>query len=80
MLVTAAEWLRGGLYALVGGHPATFWAAAGPLIDLAHTLLLEPLRWVLLATAFHQCLARFAAREGVDGEPASAEHSVRGTA
>ena len=58
----------------------TFWAAAGPLIDLAHTLLLEPLRWVLLATAFHQCLARFAAREGVDGEPASAEHSVRGTA
>lgn len=80
VLVTGAEWFRRGLYALVGGHPATFWAAAGPLIDLAHTLLLEPLRWVLLATAFHQCLARFAAREGVDGEPASSERSVRGAA
>ena len=64
MLTTGEDWLRRGLHALLGGHPAGFWSVAGPPIDLIVEVLAEPLRWVLLATAFHACLALFAARGG----------------
>lgn len=64
VLTTGEDWLRRGLYALLGGHPAGFWSVAGPPIDLFVEVLAEPLRWVLLATAFHACLALFAQRGG----------------
>ncbi len=62
VLVTGEEWLRRGLYWALGGHPAPFWSVAGPPIDLIVTVLWEPLRWALLATAFHACLGYFAGR------------------
>ncbi len=64
VLVTGEEWLRRGMHWALGGHPATFWSVAGPPIDLVVTVVGEPLRWALLATAFHACLAHFAARAG----------------
>ena len=64
LLSTGEEWVRRAMYAALGGHPATFWAVAGPPIDLIVEVLLEPLRWVLLATSFHACLALFAERGG----------------
>ena len=64
VLTTGEELLRRGLYALLGGHPATFWSVAGLPIDLLVTALAEPLRWALLAVAFHACLRHFAARAG----------------
>ncbi len=64
VLTTGEELLRRGLYAVLGGHPAAFWSVAGPPIDLVVTMLAEPLRWALLASAFHACLSRFADRAG----------------
>ncbi|MFT4295273.1 MAG: hypothetical protein QM582_07660 [Micropruina sp.] len=62
VLVTGEEWLRRWLFWVLGGHPATFWSVAGPPIDLLVTAVGEPLRWVLLAAAFHACLVLFADR------------------
>ncbi|MBP8920677.1 MAG: hypothetical protein KBG85_13300, partial [Micropruina sp.] len=70
VLVTAEEGLRRGLYWALGGHPATFWSVAGVPIDLVVTVVAEPLRWVLLASAFHACLAMFAARAAAAPEDA----------
>ena len=70
VLVTAEEGLRRGLYWALGGHPATFWSVAGVPIDLVVTVVAEPLRWVLLASAFHACLAMFAARAAATPEDA----------
>ena len=82
VLVTGEELLRRELYALLGGHPAAFWSVAGPPIDLLVTAIAEPLRWVLLASAFHACLARFAARAGAtaDDPSGSAEAADGGVA
>ena len=68
VLSTGEELLRRGLDSLLGGHPAPFWAVAGPPIDLVVTALAEPLRWALLATAFHACLGHFAAHAGAEAE------------
>ncbi len=64
LLTTGEDWIKRVLYATLGGHPATFWSVAGPPIDLFVEVVVEPIRWVLLATAFHACLALFAARAG----------------
>ena len=68
VLAMGEEWLRRGLFAVLGGHPASFWSVAGPPIDLIATVAVEPLRWTLLAVAFHACLGIFALR---GGQPAS---------
>ena len=62
VLTTGEQWLSRGLYALIRGQRAAFWSFAGPPIDLLVELVAEPLRWVLLATAFHACLVLYAAR------------------
>lgn len=64
LLAAGTEWLRRGMYTLLGGHPATFWAMAEPPLDLIVQVVFEPMRWVLLATAFHACLSLLAARGG----------------
>lgn len=68
VLSTGEKLLRRGLDSLLGGHPAPFWAVAGPPIDLVVTAVAEPLRWALLATAFHACLGHFAAHAGAEAE------------
>lgn len=81
VLVTGEDWLTRGMYWVLGGHPAAFWSMAGPFIDLISTAVGEPLRWALLATAFHTCLALFASRGGqpVPDEP-DAVAAAAGTA
>ena len=64
MLTTGEEWLSRAIYHAIGGHPATFWAVAGPVLELPIEMLVQPLRWVLLATSFRACVALFAARAG----------------
>ena len=79
LLTAGEEWLRRAMFAALGGHPATFWSIAGPPIDLIVDVLVEPIRWVLLATSFHACLALFAARggqpEGVSDAPQRSRRS-----
>ncbi len=40
----------------IGGNSFEFWTFAGPLVDLAVTLVSEPLRLALLGVAFHRTL------------------------
>ncbi len=53
--------------AVVGGHPAEFWFAWNPVIDLVNDLPFEPWRLCLLAVAFHRCLQIFQARAAERG-------------
>lgn len=69
VLTTGEEWLSRGFYALIGGQRVSFWSFAAPPIELLVEVIAEPLRWVLLATAFHACLVLYAAR--VDEEVAT---------
>lgn len=55
-LSLARDWWVRGLDLVLGGHRAEFWQLVGPLRDLTATLLFEPLRFALLATAFRLTL------------------------
>lgn len=50
--------IRMGVMHLVGGHDASFWMAADPLLDLPEQFTVS-LRLCLLVVAFHRCLVIF---------------------
>lgn len=62
--------LDGVLSLLIGGHESGFWLVVGTGTNLAEDLLLETVRAVLLAVAFHRCLQLFRVKAAPQDLPA----------
>jgi len=63
VLYAAAQWLLFGAYRLFGPHDLYFWNVIDPVLDVAASVITEPLRVVLLAAAFDYCLRRWQERQ-----------------
>jgi hypothetical protein len=59
ILFAARQWTTWLIYRLVGPHDGWFWSAVDPVLSLASSLVVEPVRVVLLAVTFDLCLRRW---------------------
>ncbi|TBN56617.1 hypothetical protein EYE40_03955 [Glaciihabitans arcticus] len=72
LLYAASQWLLFGAYRLFGPHDRYFWNVIDPVMDVAVSIITEPLRVVLLAAAFDYCLRKWQEKQvtapaGADG-------------
>jgi hypothetical protein len=77
LLWAAGQWVVRGLYALVGPHDLGFWFTVDPVLSHAVSILIEPVRVVLLAVVFDYCLQRWRARSQPSRSTASVTEPVR---
>jgi len=56
------RWFDFGVYRAIGPHEASWWYTIDPLLSVAVTIVVEPVRIVLLAAAFDWCLRRWQER------------------
>ena len=62
ILFAVGQWATWAIYRLIGPHDAWFWSALDPVLSIAASIVVEPVRVVLLAIAFDVCLRRWQAR------------------
>jgi len=72
VLFALGEWFSFGVYRLIGPHEQSWWYTIDPLLSVAVTVVIEPVRIVLLAAAFDWCLRRWQERRSL----AQPENSV----
>lgn len=78
VLSAAGVWLQRAAYFLVGPHDSSFWYTWDPILVLAVSAIVEPVRIALLAVAFDVALGRWLARrrQGASSNRSSARSSA----